>query len=56
MKLLRMQVSLDGATAATNDAIRGSGTFKLMRFLFGQSSSASKPEASSPNKMDRLAQ
>jgi mycofactocin biosynthetic radical S-adenosylmethionine protein MftC len=26
MKLLRIQVSLDGATAATNDAIRGSGT------------------------------
>ena len=28
MKLLRMQVSLDGATAATNDAIRGSGTYE----------------------------
>jgi mycofactocin radical SAM maturase len=27
MKLLRIQVSLDGATAATNDAIRGAGTF-----------------------------
>jgi mycofactocin radical SAM maturase len=28
MKLLRIQVSLDGATAATNDAIRGSGTYE----------------------------
>ncbi len=28
MKLLRIQVSLDGATAATNDAIRGQGTYK----------------------------
>jgi len=28
MKLLRIQVSLDGATAATNDAIRGSGTYQ----------------------------
>jgi mycofactocin biosynthetic radical S-adenosylmethionine protein MftC len=28
MKLLRIQVSLDGATAATNDAIRGAGTFE----------------------------
>jgi mycofactocin biosynthetic radical S-adenosylmethionine protein MftC len=28
MKLLRIQVSLDGATAAANDAIRGSGTYK----------------------------
>jgi mycofactocin biosynthetic radical S-adenosylmethionine protein MftC len=27
MKLLRIQVSLDGATAAVNDAIRGSGTY-----------------------------
>jgi mycofactocin biosynthetic radical S-adenosylmethionine protein MftC len=28
MKLLRIQVSLDGATAATNDAIRGAGTYE----------------------------
>jgi mycofactocin biosynthetic radical S-adenosylmethionine protein MftC len=28
MKLLRIQVSLDGATATTNDAIRGSGTYE----------------------------
>lgn len=28
MDLLRIQVSLDGATAATNDAIRGAGTYK----------------------------
>jgi mycofactocin radical SAM maturase len=28
MKLLRIQVSLDGATASTNDAIRGSGTYQ----------------------------
>jgi mycofactocin radical SAM maturase len=28
MKLLRIQVSLDGATAATNDSIRGSGTYE----------------------------
>ena len=28
MPLLRIQVSLDGATAATNDAIRGAGTFE----------------------------
>jgi mycofactocin radical SAM maturase len=28
MKLLRIQVSLDGATAATNDAVRGSGTYE----------------------------
>jgi mycofactocin radical SAM maturase len=27
MELLRIQVSLDGATAATNDAIRGAGTY-----------------------------
>ncbi len=27
MELLRIQVSLDGATAATNDAIRGGGTY-----------------------------
>jgi mycofactocin biosynthetic radical S-adenosylmethionine protein MftC len=33
MKLLRIQVSLDGATAATNDAIRGSGTHE--RILAG---------------------
>jgi mycofactocin radical SAM maturase len=33
MKLLRIQVSLDGATAATNDAIRGAGTFQ--RILAG---------------------
>jgi mycofactocin biosynthetic radical S-adenosylmethionine protein MftC len=28
MELLRIQVSLDGATASTNDAIRGSGTYE----------------------------
>ena len=28
MDLLRIQVSLDGATAATNDAIRGAGTYR----------------------------
>jgi mycofactocin biosynthetic radical S-adenosylmethionine protein MftC len=28
MKLVRIQVSLDGATPSTNDAIRGSGTFE----------------------------
>jgi mycofactocin biosynthetic radical S-adenosylmethionine protein MftC len=28
MKLVRIQVSLDGATASTNDAIRGSGTYE----------------------------
>ncbi len=28
MKLLRIQVSLDGATPATNDAIRGAGTYE----------------------------
>jgi mycofactocin biosynthetic radical S-adenosylmethionine protein MftC len=28
MNLLRIQVSLDGATAATNDAIRGSGAYE----------------------------
>jgi mycofactocin radical SAM maturase len=28
MKLLRIQMSLDGATAATNDAIRGTGRFE----------------------------
>jgi mycofactocin radical SAM maturase len=28
MKLLRIQVSLDGATETTNDAIRGQGTYK----------------------------
>jgi mycofactocin radical SAM maturase len=33
MKLLRIQVSLDGATAAVNDAIRGAGTFE--RILTG---------------------
>jgi mycofactocin biosynthetic radical S-adenosylmethionine protein MftC len=33
MRLLRIQVSLDGATAATNDAIRGSGTYQ--RILAG---------------------
>jgi mycofactocin biosynthetic radical S-adenosylmethionine protein MftC len=33
MKLLRIQVSLDGATAATNDAIRGAGTY--VRILKG---------------------
>ena len=30
MKLLRIQVSLDGATEATNDAIRGSGTYEMI--------------------------
>ena len=46
MPLLRIQVSLDGATAATNDAIRGTGTYNRILEGIGLLCNANIPHLS----------